>query len=371
MKKISFFFTITFLIFSLVSCKVDFSPNAEWKDVPSVWCVLDQSDDTTWVRVQRCYLGNDNLYNYTQIYDSLYYPEGAIAVLLEKWPAKSGVDGVLTLDGDAPIDSLSFTYTLREDKDTGLFSGGSQPLFCARTANWLHIDYIYRLVVRNLQTNTIIASAYTQLVGLKYDQTTGDADLTTLEQPNPNIVNSAYRQFRFSGSPAKCTLRWKTLVRGRLYQPMVRFYYYHRFLGADNVYHNDTSALYHVDVQVSSVKRTDYVNELSTDVYESTYMSAIKNTILSNGDTNKKGFCDTVDIFLAVCNEDLSAYITSTEPSNTIVQDRVTYTNINDGKGVGIFAARRAHFRYRVPTNAESGPGTYHDALKQLNIGFE
>ena len=61
MKKL--FFVAIPLILLFTSCKVEFSPNAEWKEVPVVWCVLDQMDDTTWVRVQRCFLGEDNLYN--------------------------------------------------------------------------------------------------------------------------------------------------------------------------------------------------------------------------------------------------------------------------------------------------------------------
>ena len=35
----------------ITSCKVDFSPNAPWRDVPNVYCVLDPEEDTVWVRV--------------------------------------------------------------------------------------------------------------------------------------------------------------------------------------------------------------------------------------------------------------------------------------------------------------------------------
>ena len=31
---------------AFASCKVEFSPNAPWKDVPSVYCVLDIQEDT-------------------------------------------------------------------------------------------------------------------------------------------------------------------------------------------------------------------------------------------------------------------------------------------------------------------------------------
>ena len=65
---------------SFSACKVDFSPNAEWKEIPVVYCILDQDDDTTWVRVQRCYLGEGNLYQYGSCYDSINYPQGSLRV---------------------------------------------------------------------------------------------------------------------------------------------------------------------------------------------------------------------------------------------------------------------------------------------------
>ena len=64
------------------SCEVEFSPNAKWKNVPVVYCVLDQDDDTTWARVQRCYLSEDNIYSYGQNSDSINYPQGSIEVYL-------------------------------------------------------------------------------------------------------------------------------------------------------------------------------------------------------------------------------------------------------------------------------------------------
>ncbi|MBO4751352.1 MAG: DUF4249 family protein [Bacteroidales bacterium] len=381
MRKL-FFVALLFLTLA-TSCKVDFSPNAEWKEVPVVWCVLDQYDDTTWVRVQRCYLGNENLYNYTQASDSIYYPKDSITVTLEKWEATEGADNILTKTGDAPCQTITLEYVLR-NKDTGMFAGGVQPLYCAPTLGWLQPNYVYRLVVSHKTTGEVVASAETQLVGQKIDQSNPRArDLVALERPNP--ATPAYSQFRFAGNPAKCEIAWKPLVRARLYQPVVRFYYYHLTEpDANGERHNDYTKKYHIDIKVPSVSQSGSPNEVTTSIYESSFFADLVDAIRSNGDNAPKGFCDSVDIRLSVCNEDLNAYIKSTEPSNTIVQDRVVYTNINDGKGVGIFAARRIPHLienndgstspvliFTVQTNTETGSGSYHSKLKNLNIGFE
>ncbi|MBO4588761.1 MAG: DUF4249 family protein [Bacteroidales bacterium] len=381
MKRI-LFVAILLLTFT-TSCKVDFSPNADWKEVPVVWCVLDQYDDTTWVRVQRCYLGSENLYNYTQVSDSIYYPKDSITVTLEKWEATEGADNILTKTGDAPKETKTLEYMLRS-KDTGLFAGGVQPLYFAPTYGWLQPNYVYRIVVSHKTTGEVVASAETQLVGQKIDQSNPRArDLVALERPNPSTP--AYSQFRFAGNPAKCEIAWKPLVRARLYQPVVRFYYYHLTEpDANGERHNDYTQKYHIDINVPSVSQSGSPNEVTTAIYESSFFADLVDAVRSRGDNAPKGFCDSVDIRLSVCNEDLNAYIKSTEPSNTIVQDRVVYSNINDGNGVGIFAARRTPhlidnndgsttqvFIFTVPTNAETGSGSYHSKLKNLNIGFE
>ena len=80
--SVAFASLLAALLFS--ACKVDFSPNAQWKELPVVYCILDQDDDTTWVRVQRCYLGQGNLYQYGSNYDSVNYPQGQLTVFMQE-----------------------------------------------------------------------------------------------------------------------------------------------------------------------------------------------------------------------------------------------------------------------------------------------
>lgn len=384
MKKL---FLIAIPLFSLlVSCKVDFSPNAEWKDVPVVWCLLDQYDDTVWVRVQRCYVGNDNLYNYTQVSDSIYYPQDAITVTLEKWKAQADRNGIFTITGDAPVDKKDLGCMMVNVKDSGLFASGSQPAYFfpnppySETNNrhrwiessWGNDKYMYKLVVRNNQSNEIIATATTQLVGGLVED---GLDPQSLERPNVDVPK--YRMFRFSNG--ECVIEWKPFVAARLYQPVVRFYYYHGYYNENNQFQYDKTRKYYVDVNVPSASQSGTSSTVSTTLGESYFLLSVKDAIQSAGDDSQKGFCDTVDIMLNICNEDLNAYLKSTTPSNTIVQNHVLYTNINDGDGVGIFASRRTPHTlsddskiliFRLPSDPQTGPGTYHDKLKNLGVGF-
>ena len=142
MRRILYFFPIVFLF---TACEVEFSPNAEWKNIPAVYCLLDQDDDTTWVRVQRCYLTNGNIYEYGQVSDSINYPQGTVSVSLLAY-----TDGVLK-------DSMAFNYVER-NIDSGLFAHRAQPLYWYETRSRLKEDYEYVLTVRNVADNTVLAT---------------------------------------------------------------------------------------------------------------------------------------------------------------------------------------------------------------------
>ena len=142
MRKLLFFLP---LVFSFAACEVEFSPNAEWKNIPAVYCLLDQDDDTTWVRVQRCYLTEGNIYDYGLVSDSINYPQGSITVSLLAYR-----DGILR-------DSMAFQYTER-GMDSGLFAHTNQPLYWCETRSRLREDCSYVLNVRNAADGTLLAT---------------------------------------------------------------------------------------------------------------------------------------------------------------------------------------------------------------------
>ncbi|MBR5027718.1 MAG: hypothetical protein IKX51_00720, partial [Bacteroidales bacterium] len=78
------------LIFGVffTACDNEFSPNAEWKETMVVYSLLDQDEDTTWVRVQKCFLGEGDMLAMTSIMDSSNYSEGDLRVQIEEWNAE-------------------------------------------------------------------------------------------------------------------------------------------------------------------------------------------------------------------------------------------------------------------------------------------
>lgn len=328
MKRYIQFLTSVFVILQLSSCKVDFNPNAPWQDTPVVYCLLDQDEDTTWARVQRCFLGEDNLYHYTQISDSINYPEGSIQVkMIER------ISGVQTQEFD-------FEYRIVYGKQSGQFSSEAQPMYACRTKGRLHDNAVYELLV--IKGSDTLARAWS---GIIY----GDFHLFS---PNSSFAND----FRFR--TGICKVEWKGMDNARLYQPVVRFYYRS---------HGDTL---HVDVPCVTKLVQRPQDRFDINIQQSVYMNNLK--ALLQPDTSKKKFVDFVDITILACTEDLNAYMNSQNTGTSISQNSQIYTNIRGG--VGVFAARRTHLTTQVPCDSSTGTPSnpsYRDMIRALDVGFD
>jgi hypothetical protein len=302
------------LVAMFASCEVEFTPNAEWKNIPVVYCLLDQDDDTTWARVERCYLTEGNLYSYGNVSDSINYPQGSITVSL------------LAYENGTLKDSMAFEYTER-DRDSGHFAYQRQPLYYFPTKGRLKEDYSYVLSVRDAATQDIIAS--TEAISL-----IKKTDETLITKPDVKVYNGDTLQsggFRFN-SPASgdayCEIQWNALENARLYQPFVRFYY-----TADG-------RTQYVDVMCPrTTSKNNYVRYSRNQ-----FLSDLK--LLLEVDTSYKYFHRRVDLYLTSCTEDLSTYMSTVNQATSVTQANEAYNNIQGG--VGIFAARRTHLYKRM-----------------------
>ncbi len=337
------------------SCKVEFSPNAPWKDVPSIYCILDIQEDTVWARVQRCYLGNDNLYNYSQIADSINYQKGDIDVFLLAWRGVLNESDHSITATNQLADRWQLTYTEIPGKPAGNFASGIQPMYyCVPRAEKLLADSncVFELVVVRSSSGDTLASARTTLVGtLPYSISRYDTVEPVLTLPN----DTRGRHFGFIPVDKQNEIKWNTLPRGRLYQPSVVFYYRKN---------NDTLS---IEIQGRTLKNQYNYNMLSSkSITESMFLSTIQKELAGNTDSLFN--VNHVDIIIYVCNEDLNAYISSQNTNVTSGQEYQSYTNI-DG-GVGIFGSRRTHIRVQVPCDSNGREGYLPTALKDLGVGF-
>lgn len=330
--RVAIFLIFPFSFIFFWGCEVEFSPNAEWKETPVVYCLLDQDEDTTWVRIEKCYLGEGNMRQYSSISDSINYPSGSLQVAL------------LAIRDGRVIDSMAFRDTLRY-RDDGDFASGLQPIYYSYTRRRLREDCYYILRVRRATDQSILAEASTALIV----SLTGEQAVI---QPNSSIP------FGFSWK-RYCEIKWRTYNNARLYQPIVRFYYTYKYLDGDTHY---------VDFPCATRLTPPYADTYTIQYSRDAFLAAVAEYF--QGDTNTKGYPMMFDIYISMCDENLYAYMHSSSSQNTVDQGGEVYSNISGG--LGVFGSRRTHIYRSVPgdDNDREGVGLL-PLLKSLDVGFK
>ena len=316
----------------VVGCEVDFSPNAKWKETPVVYCVLDQDDDTSWVRVEKCFLGEGSIYQYGSVSDSINYPKDSILVQM------------LEYRNGALQQTISLQYTVRQRED-GEFPAIAQPIYYTDTP--LDERCMYKLEVHRTSDGSLLASTDSIPLIIK------DPDMALFTSPGP------YDRFKFMGNSSggpSCTLEWNQLANARRYQPFIRFYY------------KENGEMCHLDLMCDVVNSGNLSSRLGTSYPRQTFLNEIKSAL--QNDTATKYFVKSVDLYLTACDENLNVYINSVTSGTSIDQTTDVYTNIHGG--VGIFGARRTHlFRTVDADSSLAPPDGLHYLLKSLDVGFE
>ena len=324
---------------AFTACNNEFSPNADWQETMLVYGLLDHDDDTTWVRVQKCFLGEGDMLAMTSIMDSSNYPEGELDVKIVEWNADSvqlerGVLKKLSETGKV----FDFQYKLLGDKPEGGFYAPQQPIYYCRTKGQMSNKKIYELRVVNKRTGVRVTSE-TSLLG-------------TIDPNTIKVNNNQLGSFNFVNG--KASVAWNNVKRARVFQPMIRFFY--RNAGFDSIMH--------VDILCPTREATNEL-VLNSQVSQVFFGSELTKQITDH-ETIKNPY-DSICLYLFAGDENFKLYRSVSAPPSTIVQERGIYTNIEGG--LGIFASRSTHVCRIMPVPLDAN-SDYRRFLKNLNIGF-
>ena len=320
MKKTVFSFLIP--LFLLVSCSTDFELNAPYKTIPIVYGLLDQSQDTQFVKINRSFLGYGNNVNYAAINDCTEF-NNVIAVLEEYDEFGSMIDqdtlrelmvggldpGIFYEDSQKVYFFESLYDTLREENSYHLKVSIPEKnlAFDARTdmikGSWLNFKYQTYLFLR--------------INGFKV----ADVDLAT-------TGDDGY----FDQS-----LRWVTAEGGRRYELVFRLHYTEVYTDLSE---QDKYLEWNLGRQISV--STEGGEEMFKDIAGVSFFNWVVSQLENNeneSDVLKRVLkMDAVELILTAGNDDLNTYMQVNEPVTGVVTERPIFTNVNNG--YGIFASK-------------------------------
>lgn len=324
MKKI--FFLPLLIILSLInSCKTDFDVNADWKDISVVYCLLNPKDSVHYVKLNKCFLGDESAYVMAQISDSSNYANANVKL----------ISGTLKSSGEFLEDENSETILLEKTyevpKAPGYFNSETNVLYrTPGNSTYLELEKDYKLVIEIPGKETI--ESYTSLISID--------DLS---------VTKPFSSFNLS-EIGVTTVEWKSIENAKLYEFAVLFTYVEIYNNESTIktikWAQKSKESKHIDGNESmsaSVKGDQFLQYISSvikndpnykeDATRYAY-SYVINQALPSDPRNKF----PLQLYFYTGTEDLNTYIQVSQPSSTIVQEKPSFSNVSNG--LGIFSCR-------------------------------
>lgn len=296
------------------SCKQKLDVNADWQDITVVYGLLDQTDSIHYIKITKAFLGEGDAMTFAKIADSSNYPD-KLEVTVNEYYVNAAKDTVAART--FPCDTV-----IIHDKKAGdsVFYYPDQLMYCF-VGNIEHAKdsgFFYKLNIRVKKTNKEIKSTAV-MVDNKF----------SIEKP-PDIP-----LFQVNFLPGvKTQLKWTSAKNGRRYQVVMRLTYL------------ETSKADPTDRDSTSIDWVIFSNRQTDDLKGGKPMEEY---FLNDGfygmlhakipvDPSVTRTVRKIEYIFTVGSDDLNTYMEVTEPSNSIVQERPTFSNIVNG--IGLFASR-------------------------------
>ncbi len=316
--KVTYSFIAVLLITLFTGCKQDFDITADYIEVPVVYGLLNQQDDTSYIRIQKGYLIDGNALIAAGVPDSVYYPD-VLTVKFVPYNANGSSGGVsITLnrvDGN----------TVSLPKETGTF---------ANTPNWLYsfntpLDPTknYKLEV----TNT--SNGYT-FSNKKIDGING----VTLVKDFQVLVPTKAAKINLQNTSSTKVV-WNAAENAGVYDLTVRFHY-REYLQLDNSLLKDTF----VDILLFKSLAYDYNGGGSVTPFEITsdnILGFLANHLTASPDVYREFSVQKgMQFKFAAGGTELAKFMNSKNSQGGLASNEALppYTNI-DG-GVGLLSSR-------------------------------
>lgn len=333
------------------SCETEFETQAEWKDIPVVYGILDQHQSIQNIKVNKAFLGEGNALVYAQNQDSIYYPYG-LEVHVEEWS-----------EAGEFIRAFQFDTITVEKEEADLF-GSTQIIYQSLPYNyykiraeydfwgnllsidtfWLNESSKYKLIIMNPSTGI---ETFSKTLLVKDFEITNPGDNTYIKfSPNPQFPE---------------IFSWdKPDYSGKLNFEVV---FHYKETGAtlpDTIYKS-------VNLIFEEYITSQYNYEMTYTYWGNRFFSSCM-VVIPYDDPAQEAligarYAGKIDFMVAVAAPEYSAYLTIFQNTSLPPNGDLVYSNIQEG--MGVFSSR-----YKKTKSKRLSPETV-AALDNLGLKFE
>lgn len=302
MYKIVILFLVLVASFSFFSCDNEVDMNTDYEDISIVYGLLDQSANRQYIKLNKAFLVEGNIYTGAADPALSQYNPDDIEMYIDEYSTTSWIRTI-------PLDTIMI-----ENKDSGIFYYPKQILWATPENTVLKENYHYELYIKIKSLNKELRAS----TNLVKDFGIAKPILGT----------------RFLGltGTLPITVEWRAAENGKLHQLSIRFYY-------TEVNAQMQKTVHFVDMPMN-IKRTNTTagnEKISIDYYGESFFKNLAAKI-KLPETDMVRYPDSVQYIISVADETFTVYMDVNKPSTGVITEKPAYTNIENG--LGVFAGR-------------------------------
>jgi hypothetical protein len=339
----SYVIAIILVAFIVCSCKTDFDINAPYKPIPVVYGLLDQSQDTQFVKINKSFIGGGNNVDYAAINDSLLFTN--VSARVEQYSPSSS----------SPFKVHDLQELWVDNLQSGIFYTDSQKVYYFIPDSPLNDEHFYRLVVSvgDLQEEITAETYLVDGDGLDFQNSFKyrfyNEGINFVEDVNLGTIDD------FKSTQVK----WNQTPGGKRYELLLRF----RFNEVNASGLQEKNIYWNLGTQIAS-GNDDLIQTVNGEQFFKVIDNVLEGYAYENQVVRRE--IKAIDLILTAGSEDLHTYMEVNEPATGVVTERPSFTNIN-GDGIGLFSSK-----YQVIITSGLGDGSVLELCKgQLTGGAD
>lgn len=343
--KVKLFLSCT-IAFVLFSCKNDLKLNAPYKEIPSIFAVLNPQDKIQMIRVNKVFLGEGDANKMALVADSVNYPAGELSITLERYV--NGVKSTATPTGNKT--EITFRDSMITT-DPGAFTT-TQRVYVSGDRLFTTGDYV--LKVKNNKSGNLFTSRSTALDSIT--QTGGYSPFQNGnywgDPTNINFLGNKGIFIDYSDESKTFSLKFKP-NDAVIYQTTMRLHYLDsmftglvKYAYVDYNFQKQNSK----DAAMSGSQGPFLTNSFKTiDVLNTVAGAMEAGTTPVASIVGRRMY--RIDFFIYSTTQDYLDYLDYSAPSLSIAQEKPLYSNFDGKAALGIFAFRSRYHIAREMSN--------------------
>lgn len=313
MKKFFIIFSLSVIFFS---CSTDIDLNADYKDITVVYGLLDKGSDMQYIKVNKAFLGEAAVADMAAVSDSFIYKSAN--VMLKKYH-----------NGNY-IKTIHFVYNDTIPKDEGYFANDKNVIYLTDEK-----------IIEQSEEDDLEEYSFNLVVQIPgKPEVTSETKLVANVKILPPISYKSelifYQSYGTTGQYIDLKLKYQSAKNALLYEVYTEIYYYEKEQGSSD-YTLKTIMWRQLDKRSNDIKGEETIE---STISGSGFYNYI-HTQVANINAEERIFY-SVRFYFVAAGETLTKYIDLTSPDYGIVQEKPSFTNVQNGWG--LFSSRGSSF---------------------------